>query len=89
MLLKHGADPTKLDDKCCSPSQGRFDFSLKIILTKSLLFSFKGSPHEIDQILMMTHILSSDSIRRPLFSTHPTDPEFKSENCLDPHEDYP
>ena len=22
LLLKHGADPTKLDDKCCSPSQG-------------------------------------------------------------------
>ena len=40
MLLKHGADPTKLDDKCCSPSQGRFDFTLKTILTKSLLFSY-------------------------------------------------
>jgi len=25
MLLKHGADPTKLDDKCCSPSQKNFD----------------------------------------------------------------
>ena len=24
-----------------------------------------------------------------LISTHPTNPEFKSENCLDPHEDYP
>ena len=56
---------------------------------RTILVRFKGSPHEIDQILMMTHILSSDSIRRPLFSTHPTDPEFKSENCLDPHEDYP
>ena len=57
------------------------------IMIFSLLL--KGSPHEIDQILMMTHILSSDSIRRLLFSTHPMDPEFKSENCLDPHEDYP
>lgn len=32
MLLKHGADPTKLDDKCCSPSQERFYFTNDIDL---------------------------------------------------------
>ena len=31
MLLKHGADPTKLDDKCCSPSQERFYFTNDIV----------------------------------------------------------
>ena len=48
------------------------------------IVKFKGQFNEINQFLMMTHIFSSDSIRRPLFSTHPTDPELKSENCLDP-----
>ena len=28
----------------------------------------------------MTHILFSDTVRRPLVSTHPTDPEFSFEN---------
>ena len=42
-------------------------------------YHIKGSSYATDQILMMTYILSSDSIRRPLFSKHPTDPEFEFE----------
>ena len=53
---------------------------LREVLIKSIL---------INHILMMSHILSSDSIRRPLFSTHPTGPEFSFENWLDLDEDYP
>ena len=36
MLLKHGADPTKLDDKCCSPSQERFDSRKQMTLTSHI-----------------------------------------------------
>ena len=70
MLLKHGADPTKLDDKCCSPSQERFEFIIVYshILKHKLVFkSNKVSTYEYQQESdagrQLLHLRCSEKLR--------------------------
>ena len=68
MLLKHGADPTKLDDKCCSPSQERFDSRKQMNLTSKLVFkSYKVSTYayqqESDPGKQLLHLRCSEKLR--------------------------